>query len=154
MSHPRDENDFEKGYDQAVWEVLDEVRNRHRATYEEICKEFPKWKIAVHDQGYAAMTQELRFFIDHRAIHDRVTGRHVRTDPDFGPGRLCPEDGIEQCCDLLNSLAAALESDRALLRCIVAAWDYAGKAGVLSDGSVSQRMKALIDDARARVGEK
>jgi hypothetical protein len=47
-----------------------------------------------------------RFFIDHGTIHDRVTGRHVRTDPDFGPGRKFEEDGIEECCALLNSLVA------------------------------------------------
>jgi hypothetical protein len=47
---------------------------------------------------------EQRFFIDHGTIHDRATGKHVRTDPDFGPGRTFGEDGLEQCCDLLNRL--------------------------------------------------
>lgn len=42
----------------------------------------------------------LRFYIDHGTIHDRVTGKHVVTDgePPF-------EDGIEQVCELLNSLS-------------------------------------------------
>jgi len=48
-----------------------------------------------------------RFFVDHGVLHDRKTGRHVRTDPDFGPGRKFEEDGIEQCCALLNELYAA-----------------------------------------------
>jgi|HubBroStandDraft_4_1064222.scaffolds.fasta_scaffold89757_2 hypothetical protein len=52
---------------------------------------------------------EQRFFIDHGTIHDRVTGKHVRTDPDYGPGRTFEEDGIEQCCALLNSLVDAHE---------------------------------------------
>lgn len=47
---------------------------------------------------------EPRFFIDHGTIHDRMTGRHVRTDPDYGPGRKFEEDGIEECCELLNRL--------------------------------------------------
>lgn len=51
-----------------------------------------------------------RFFIDHGVIHDRKTGRHVRTDPDFGPGRKFEEDGIKQCCDLLNDLQVKLTS--------------------------------------------
>ncbi len=46
-----------------------------------------------------------RFYIDHDTIHDRITGKHVRTDPDFGPGRVFGEDGREECCRLLNSLA-------------------------------------------------
>lgn len=54
-----------------------------------------------------------RFFIDHGTIHDLKTGRHVRTDPDFGPGRKFEEDGIEQCCDLLNSLESALAASKA-----------------------------------------
>ena len=48
-----------------------------------------------------------RFIIDHGTIHDLVTGRHVRTDPDFGPGRKFEEDGIEECCALLNKLASS-----------------------------------------------
>ena len=42
---------------------------------------------------------------------------------------------------LLTEAVAALESDRALLRRLVDGWDYAGN------------MKALIDEARARIGE-
>lgn len=45
---------------------------------------------------------ESRFFIDHGVIHDRVTGRHVRTGGNV-EGSL--EDGIEECCRLLNDLA-------------------------------------------------
>jgi hypothetical protein len=48
---------------------------------------------------------EARFYIDHDTIHDRITGKHVRTEPDFGPGRVFGEDGREECCRLLNSLA-------------------------------------------------
>jgi hypothetical protein len=52
---------------------------------------------------------------------------------------------VGNCAQVLlaqrDNARAALESDRALLRCIVAAWDYAGN------------MKALIDEARARVGQ-
>ena len=40
-----------------------------------------------------------RFVIDHGVIHDRVTGKHVRTTPDDGY-----EDGITACCQLLNDL--------------------------------------------------
>lgn len=41
-----------------------------------------------------------RFFIEHGVIHDRETGKHVRTSDSGG------EDGIEECCTLLNSLDA------------------------------------------------
>jgi hypothetical protein len=47
MSHPRDDNDFEKGYDQGVWETLDEVRARSMSVYHEILAEFPKWKVTM-----------------------------------------------------------------------------------------------------------
>lgn len=40
-----------------------------------------------------------RFFIDHGVIHDRVTGKHVSTNPDS-----VFEDGVEACCNLLNEL--------------------------------------------------
>lgn len=55
------------------------------------------------------MSDELmeRFFIEHGTIHDRKTGRHVRTDPEYGPNRTFGEDGIEECCALLNQLALA-----------------------------------------------
>ena len=43
-----------------------------------------------------------RFFIDHGVIHDRVTGKHVRTS---GNVEDSGEDGIEECVRLLNSLA-------------------------------------------------
>jgi hypothetical protein len=43
---------------------------------------------------------ELRFYIDHGVIHDRVTGKHVVTDgtPPF-------EDSLEQVLELLNGLS-------------------------------------------------
>ena len=47
MSHPRDDNDFEKGYDQGVWETLDEVRVRSMSMYHEILAEFPTWKVTM-----------------------------------------------------------------------------------------------------------
>jgi len=59
-----------------------------------------------------------RFFMDHGTIHDRVTGRHVRTDPDYGPGRKFEEDGIEECCALLNSLAGGAATELHKLRTI------------------------------------
>lgn len=42
-----------------------------------------------------------RFFIDHGVIHDRKTGKHVRTCNCVHP----LEDGIEDAVALLNSLA-------------------------------------------------
>lgn len=45
-----------------------------------------------------------RFSIDHGTVHDRETGRHVRTDPNYGPGKMFLEDGIDECCALLNEL--------------------------------------------------
>jgi hypothetical protein len=54
-------------------------------------------------QREAKTMVEERFFIDHGVIHDRVTGKHVRTGGNVdGSG----EDGIEECCALLNELAA------------------------------------------------
>jgi hypothetical protein len=44
---------------------------------------------------------ERRFFIDHGVIHDRATGKHVRTG---GNVEGSAEDGIEECCRLLNDL--------------------------------------------------
>jgi len=41
-----------------------------------------------------------RFFIDHSVIHDKFTGKHVRTD-EF-------EEGIEGALSLLNSMHAAM----------------------------------------------
>lgn len=49
-----------------------------------------------------ACTTPPRFFIEHGVIHDRVTGKHVRTS-DNGL-----EDGIEECCALLNELSEDL----------------------------------------------
>ena len=53
------------------------------------------------------MTKD-RFYIDHGVIHDRHTGKHVVTDgePPF-------EDGIEQVCELLNSLHRSSEQNAA-----------------------------------------
>jgi hypothetical protein len=47
-----------------------------------------------------------RFFIDHETIHDRVTGRHVTTDLNFGP------QGPEQLWELLVSLETEIETQR------------------------------------------
>jgi hypothetical protein len=47
-----------------------------------------------------------RFFIDHGMIHDRVTGKHVDTEPvEYEEGKfdLTP---INEACELLNELAA------------------------------------------------
>ena len=52
---------------------------------------------------------ERRFFIDHGMIHDRVTGRHVATDPEMlGLGGSMLDDAL----DLLNSLTAEIEAMR------------------------------------------
>jgi len=42
-----------------------------------------------------------RFFIDHGVIHDRLSGKHVRTDgtPPF-------DDSVEQVCAFLNGLSS------------------------------------------------
>ena len=41
-----------------------------------------------------------RFFIDHGVIHDRLTGKHVRSCDCMKP----IEDGAEEACALLNKL--------------------------------------------------
>lgn len=49
-----------------------------------------------------------RFFIEHGIIHDRNTGKHVRTDtPDW-----LNDDGINEALTLLNTLSAELASAR------------------------------------------
>lgn len=48
---------------------------------------------------------ETRFFIDHGVIHDRVTGKHVRSYD--VPIKDSGEDGIEECCALMNELSGA-----------------------------------------------
>lgn len=48
---------------------------------------------------------EQRFFIDRGTIHDRATGKHVRTNQDDG------EDGITACCALLNGLVGWARPD-------------------------------------------
>jgi hypothetical protein len=52
-----------------------------------------------------SVNRATRFIIDHGTIHDLVTGRHVRTDPEDGY-----EDGIEKCCALLNALALSRDT--------------------------------------------
>lgn len=52
----------------------------------------------------AGSASEPRFFIDHGMIHDRLTGKHVTTEPDSA---FC--DGIVKCCELLNSLVERRE---------------------------------------------
>lgn len=51
------------------------------------------------------MTTEPRFFIDHGVIHDRLTGKHVTTEPDT---IFC--DGVEHACELLNALSERRET--------------------------------------------
>lgn len=53
----------------------------------------------MHARSSAGSASEPRFFIDHGMIHDRLTGKHVTTEPDSA---FC--DGIVKCCELLNSL--------------------------------------------------
>lgn len=48
------------------------------------------------------MADDPRFYIDHGAIHDRLTGKHVTTEEDN-----VFVDGIKHCCQLLNELSAA-----------------------------------------------
>jgi hypothetical protein len=54
---------------------------------------------------------EPRFVIEHGVIHDRVTGKHVRSTDIAKPG----EDGTEELCQLLNDLneksTAAIERE-------------------------------------------
>lgn len=53
-----------------------------------------------------------RFFIDHGMIHDRVTGRHVSTEPverDEGEWDHSP---VTETCALLNELVNQSLSDR------------------------------------------
>ena len=53
--------------------------------------------------------------------------------------------GQQDVADFARDLVAALESDRALLRRFVEAWDYRWRG--------AGNTKALIDEARARIGE-
>ena len=55
---------------------------------------------------------ERRFFIDHGMIHDRVTGRHVTTDPEM-PG--LSGSMLDDALDLLNSLTAEIKELRAVV---------------------------------------
>lgn len=48
-------------------------------------------------------TPEQRFFIDHGMIHDRVTGKHVTTEPDTDTWN---GGTISDCLALLNELSA------------------------------------------------
>ncbi|MGY3359793.1 hypothetical protein ACVWZK_006456 [Bradyrhizobium sp. GM0.4] len=58
----------------------------------------------LHMRQSAGIASQPRFFIDHGMIHDRLTGKHVTTEPDSA---FC--DGVAKCCDLLNSLAERRE---------------------------------------------
>lgn len=53
---------------------------------------------------------EERFFIDHGVIHDRVTGKHVRSYD--VPIENSGEDGIVECCALMNKLSGAEDANR------------------------------------------
>lgn len=52
---------------------------------------------------------EERFFIDHGVIHDRVTGKHVRSYD--VPIENSGEDGIVECCALMNKLSGAEDAN-------------------------------------------
>lgn len=60
---------------------------------------------------HTEVTPEIpRFFIDHGMIHDRVTGKHVSTEPievDEGQFDTSP---VSETCDLLNALAMSRPS--------------------------------------------
>lgn len=75
-----------------------------------------------------------RFFIEHGVIHDRATGKHVRTS-DNGP-----EDGIDACCALLNQLAAERDDAFAML----------GRGVELFDGCVPEHetVSAIVTHLR------
>jgi hypothetical protein len=62
---------------------------------------FLGWK--PWEESIPEVATEARFFIDHDMIHDRVTGKHITTDPDTP---FC--DGILACCRLLNELTTPL----------------------------------------------
>lgn len=75
-----------------------------------------------------AESGEPRFYIDHGMIHDRLTGRHVTTNPD---DEVWSGGTISDCLGLLNQLAT--ERDRlskALVRVIAHETYGAGKCGV------------------------
>lgn len=56
--------------------------------------------------------------------------------------------------ELARELAKALESDRALLRRIVEAWDRRSEmTGRSLRGCASYEFEGIIDEARARIGE-
>ncbi len=79
-----------------------------------------------------------RFFIDHGVIHDRETGKHVRTG---GNVEGSAEDGIEECCRLLNSLThdeLVAELERANNRARQAQEDYVG---------IQRALKSAREDA-------
>lgn len=57
---------------------------------------------SVCSDSYEAAAASPRFFIDHGMIHDRVSGRHVTTQPDDEPWAGMT---ITETCALLNSLA-------------------------------------------------
>lgn len=98
---------------------------------------------------------EPRFFIDHGAVHDRVTGKHVSTKPDDGY-----EDGVTACCELLNALSAAgsdvarLEREvaplRKLYKAISRARDYNSRPGVNFTPSIRASLEA-VDAALAKL---
>lgn len=78
-------------------------------------------------QAAPVRAKEPRFFIDHGMIHDRITGQHVDTQPDFDmldaleppfekTLRVERGFGIEHTLALLNELSTAAENDRTIGR--------------------------------------
>lgn len=58
------------------------------------------------EAGIAHPEAPNRFYVSHGVIHDKLTGKHVRTCDCLKPN----EDGIEKACALLNDLAGPFNS--------------------------------------------
>jgi len=58
------------------------------------------------EAGVAHPEAPNRFYVSHGVIHDKLTGRHIRTCDCLKPG----EDGIAEACALLNDLAGPFNS--------------------------------------------
>lgn len=58
------------------------------------------------EAGIAHPEAPNRFFVSHGVIHDKLTGKHIRTCDCLKPH----EDGIEEACALMNELAGPFNS--------------------------------------------
>lgn len=58
------------------------------------------------EAGVAHPEAPNRFYVSHGVLHDKLTGKHIRTCDCLKP----IEDGIEEACALLNELAGPFNS--------------------------------------------